>query len=154
MRCCLVGNGARPVEWSFAFHGNHSIKAFGARRGYGSQRATTFFKHNSQYIHSYVHSTIVSIHLRMRKSALTQCIMSRRINCEVRHMDQAAPHSKIVAVLFLSRTALTSRRSKSASSSRSADAAADRARQETDLQASNTINDALPLLHCSGLRAD
>ncbi|KAJ4991771.1 hypothetical protein SVAN01_02621 [Stagonosporopsis vannaccii] len=66
--------------------------------------------------------------------------MSRRINCEVRHMDQAAPHSKIVVRLFLSRTALTSRRSKSVSSSRSADAAADRARQETSLQyASNRI---------------
>ncbi|KAF2624957.1 hypothetical protein BU25DRAFT_450366 [Macroventuria anomochaeta] len=65
--------------------------------------------------------------------------MSRRINCEVRHMDQAAPHSKIVAVLFLSRTTVTSCRSKSASSSRSADTAADRARQETGLQYTSRV---------------
>src|SRR5690242_11520314 len=66
--------------------------------------------------------------------------MSRRINCEVRHMYQAAPHSKIVAVFFLSHTAITSRRNKSASSSRSADAAADRARQETGLQYASKHN--------------
>jgi hypothetical protein len=76
-----------------------------ARRRLDEQRVTTCLKYEfCQYKHipMFTFSKAQSI---LHETCEKIVDMSRRINCKVRHKDQAAPHSKIVAVLFLSRTA-------------------------------------------------